>query len=143
MTTAAALRPWAVSRDTAREFRLMVSAAALASPAVVVLVGATIAPEVVPRGRWRTVGPHRVAVVDLDTACSLAAGRSPSAARAMRAPPSSPRAVLCLALAASGDAVTWEHLLRPAHHDPPSRPAPTFGEQGAQRTLPWGRGGDA
>jgi len=136
VTTAAALRAWATSAATAREFRALL-ADAPPSPAVVVLVGATIPPETIPRDRWRTVGPHRAAVVDLALARSLAAGRSPSAARAMRAP-SSPRFVPCIALGAGGASVTWEHVARGAHHEPPPKPPPVFGERGPQRTLPWG-----
>lgn len=102
-----ALRPWATAPDTVREFRAMLAADTSAQPrALVVLLGGAFAPESIPAASWRSVEGHRVAVVALETARDIAAGRSSSAADALTSAPP-PRGVWCLALAADGSALTW------------------------------------
>jgi len=104
----ASIRPWATSPQVSRGFRALLAGRAPDAPpaALVVLLGASIAPEVIAADAWHSIEGKRVAVVDLETARSLAAGRSASAARELhgRAPT---RCVWCIALSADGSAVTW------------------------------------
>jgi len=84
---------------------------------LVLLPGAT-APEVIPAGAWRSVEGRRVAVVGLEVARQLAAGRSSSAVAALTSAPP-PRGVWCLALASDGSALTWS---TPVTFPPPREP---------------------
>lgn len=99
-----ALRPWALAPSTSRALRAMLGVEG-GRVAVVLLPGA-LPPELAPGQVWRTVEGRPVAVVDLGVALRLAAARSPSAHRALTAPPPLGGA-WCLALAADGSALTW------------------------------------
>lgn len=154
-----ALRPWATAPDTVREFRAMLAADTSAQPrALVVLLGGAFAPESIPAASWRSVGPYRVALVGLEVARSIAAGRSTSAVAALGRPPP-PRGTWCVALGGDGTVLVWSTPAAVASHSPaqPSpastpSPAEALADEkrarlaayadGAQLPL-WSPGGDA
>ena len=117
-----ALRPWATSAATVIALRQILGASPDGqSVAVLVLLPGAVAPETVAPSTWRDVNGRRGAVVALDMARELAAGRSASARKALDAAPA-PRCVWCVALAADGAALTWCLPTAP----PPAPTTPPF-----------------
>lgn len=118
----AAFRPWATSPAVSRELRALLAADGVSAPhrgarVLLVLLPGAFAPETVPAGAWRPVEGHRVAVVALELARELAAGRSFTAASTLAGQPPA-RGAWCLALAADGSALTWSTPISFAPREP-------------------------